>query len=84
MRCVEVVELVTDYVEGRLTLRERVRFELHLWACGACRAYLRQMRHTVQALGRVRRAPLPEALEAELTRRFQGWAARTPAGDEKA
>jgi hypothetical protein len=33
MTCVEVVELVTDYLEGGLTSEERERFEEHIGFC---------------------------------------------------
>lgn len=80
MRCVDVVELVTDYAEDRLTAGERLRFELHLVGCGACRAYLRQMRQTVRMLGRVPRVSPPAAVERELIRRFR---LRTPAAADR-
>ena len=73
--CRELTELVTDYLERRLGPWQRLRFQLHLGLCRHCRAYLRQMRATVDALGQL---PLPEAgpppeVEADLLRRFRGW-----------
>ncbi|HEX6117388.1 MAG TPA: zf-HC2 domain-containing protein [Solirubrobacterales bacterium] len=50
MDCVEVVEIVTDYLERRLSEEERVRLEAHLEECEGCEAYLAQMRQTVTAL----------------------------------
>jgi anti-sigma factor RsiW len=49
--CAELVELITDYLEGALAPRELQRFEGHLAICDPCRAYLAQMRETIQALG---------------------------------
>ncbi|MDQ4069871.1 MAG: zf-HC2 domain-containing protein [Actinomycetota bacterium] len=60
--CREAVELVTDYLEGALTGRDRARFEAHLADCPHCTEYLRQMRTTLDALGRIE----PEALEPEV------------------
>jgi predicted anti-sigma-YlaC factor YlaD len=51
--CRELVELVTDYLEGALELAERARFEAHLAECQACRDYVEQMRTTVRLTGRV-------------------------------
>ena len=48
--CRELVELVTDYLEGALDLDDRARFEAHLDSCEGCRAYLSQMRTTIRVL----------------------------------
>jgi anti-sigma factor RsiW len=71
--CQELVELVTDYLEGRLPEPERLRFEAHLGLCSGCRTYLEQMRQTVRALGRL----VEEAMEPEAKQRllaaFRDW-----------
>jgi anti-sigma factor RsiW len=51
--CRELVELVTDYFEGRLPEPTRVRFEDHLALCPGCVTYLEQMRATVRLVSRV-------------------------------
>jgi anti-sigma factor RsiW len=53
--CRELVELVTDYLEGALPATDRVRFEAHVAACDGCDGYLAQIRTTV-ALARQARA----------------------------
>lgn len=73
MTCRGLTELVTDYLEGRLTWRERVAFQLHLGICRHCRAYLRQMRKTVRDLGRVPDLAIPADVQAELLQRFRQW-----------
>jgi len=73
MSCKEITELVTDYVEGRLSLRQRLRFQFHLGTCRHCRAFLRQMRATIRLTGRLPEAPLPPSLEAELLARFRAF-----------
>ena len=45
MPCQELVDLVTDYVEDRLSPTDRARFEAYLAACAACGTYL-DGRHT--------------------------------------
>ena len=60
--CQELVELVTDYLEGRLPPLERLRFEAHLAQCGGCRTYLEQMRQTIRALGRLTEDSICDAL----------------------
>jgi predicted anti-sigma-YlaC factor YlaD len=59
--CQQAVELVTDYLEGKLSRRQKRRFESHLRGCPNCRAYLEQIRQTITALGRVE----PETLDPE-------------------
>jgi anti-sigma factor RsiW len=73
LTCREVVELVTNYLEGALSRRERRRFEAHIAACDGCTAYLDQMRLTIDALGRVPESSLSPAARDELTRAFRGW-----------
>ena len=51
--CQEVVELVTDYLEGTLDDTTRVEIEAHLSLCPGCGEYLRQMRATLDAVGHV-------------------------------
>ncbi len=74
MICRDVVELMTDYLEGALTPADLARFEDHIAGCGGCRAYLEQMRKTLEVTGRIASAePLPASLERELTASFRDW-----------
>lgn len=51
--CVELVELLTDYLEGVLPPDEVAAVEAHLAKCPPCVHYLDQMRATIAALGSV-------------------------------
>jgi anti-sigma factor RsiW len=63
--CRDAVALVTDYLEGALTRRDRARFERHLAVCDGCEEYLRQIQATISVLGRVEPEDLaPEARDA--------------------
>jgi len=73
MTCAQLTELVTDYVEERLPLRQRLVFQLHLGMCRHCRTYLRQVRQTVRLTGHLPAEPMPAAIRAELLTRFAGW-----------
>jgi len=53
LTCKELVELVTDYLEGALSAETRKRFDDHLEGCPFCRIYLEQMRQTIGALGQL-------------------------------
>ena len=73
--CQEVVELVTDYLEGTMPPRERARFESHIADCPNCRRYLAQMRTTLDVLGRIEAdAVAPEAMD-ELLALYRRWQA---------
>lgn len=73
LTCKELVELVTDYLEGSLSRRERKRFERHLAACDGCTAYLEQMRKTIAATGALAEEDLQERARDELLAAFRGW-----------
>jgi len=73
--CQQAVELVTDYLEGKLSWRQRRRFEAHLRGCPNCRAYLEQIRQTITVMGRVEPETLaPQARDdlIDLFRRYRG------------
>jgi MFS family permease len=48
--CKELVELVTDYLDGVLPPDRRDEFQAHLAGCGGCVEYVRQIGVTVRAL----------------------------------
>lgn len=73
MNCRQVVELMTDYLEGALSPVERARFEEHIAGCDGCRAYLQQLRTTRRVLGRLADEPVPAAVEQELLEAFRSW-----------
>lgn len=75
LACQQAVELVTDYLEGRLSRRARTRFERHLAACPNCSAYLEQIRQTIEAAGRMEPEDLGEDAKHDLIdlfRRYRG------------
>ena len=76
LTCRELVELVTDYVEGRLPDGERMLFEAHLAGCGHCVEYVAQMRRTIEVLGELSSEAIDPAHEAELLAAFRGWRRR--------
>jgi anti-sigma factor RsiW len=46
--CREVVEIVTDYLEGTLAPKLGARLEAHLARCGSCVEYVGQVRVTAR------------------------------------
>ncbi len=71
--CREAVELVTDYLEGALSSRERARFEAHLAECPHCREYLAQIEATIAAMGRVEPDTLAPEVRDELVGLYRRW-----------
>ncbi len=71
--CQELVELVTDYLEGALEAADLRRFEEHLAGCGKCNDYLDQLRATIRAVGRITPEDLSPDAEAELLAVFRSW-----------
>jgi anti-sigma factor RsiW len=51
LACVDVVELLTDYLERALAPEQARRLERHLETCPGCTEYLRQMRAVAGTLG---------------------------------
>lgn len=73
--CRELVELVTDYLEGKLPAEDRTRLELHLGDCDSCRTYLRQMRQVLAATGRLTEDSVPPEARDSLLQVFRAWKA---------
>jgi len=71
--CQQAVELVTDYLEGALSRRDRRRFESHLHACPNCSAYLEQIRQTIELAGAVDAEDLSPEARTELTELYRRW-----------
>ncbi len=71
--CQELVELVTDYLEGALDPEERARFQQHLEECGNCQVYLEQMRATIELNGSLQPESVSPEAEAALLRAFRDW-----------
>lgn len=82
MNCRDLTDLVTDYLESRLSRWERLRLELHLVLCPPCRVYLDQMRALLHALGRLPDPlPLPAEVRDALLSHFRRWKhGRRPGG----
>lgn len=71
--CRQAVELVTDYLEGTLSRRDRRRFEAHLRGCGNCAEYLEQIRMTIRATGSIQPDDLTPQAQADLVELYRRW-----------
>lgn len=74
--CREMVELVTDYLEGRLDTADAASFRAHLSKCAACTEYVEQMRTTLTALGRIPEETISSDARAALLRVFADYRRR--------
>ncbi len=74
--CQDLVEVVTDYLDGALSETDRRRFEEHLAICDRCVAYVEQIRLTIVATGRagVDGEALPADLRDGIRDAFRNWA----------
>lgn len=76
LTCQQLAEVVTDYLEGKMNFADRIMFQLHVGMCKHCRAYLNQMKQTVElvaATGKIEAEPMPDDVQAELMHRFRNW-----------
>jgi predicted anti-sigma-YlaC factor YlaD len=73
LKCQELVELVTAYLEGALTPTDRDRFDAHLAQCQGCRNYLDQMHQTIALTGRLSEESIPAGARDKLLQAFRDW-----------
>jgi anti-sigma factor RsiW len=72
--CRDLVELVTNYLEGALPPEQRARFESHIAGCDGCTTYLEQTRETIRLTGTLREQQISPEARAALLHAFRGWA----------
>lgn len=73
MDCNELVELITNYLEGSLAASDRARFDEHLQICDGCTTYLDQMRATLKALGNIPAGSINPTARERLLHAFRNW-----------
>lgn len=73
LTCQQIVELITDYLEGHLAPEDQTRFEHHLSGCTGCRRYVEQMRQTIRLVGKVNSETLAPVAKQELLTLFRAW-----------
>ena len=73
LTCQELVEIVTEYLEGTMSTGDRLRFEEHLVVCPGCSAYLEQMRETVRLSGALREEDVDPLVLDQLLESFRHW-----------
>lgn len=71
LSCREIVELVTDYLDGDLDHETTQQVRAHLDLCDGCERYVRQMRTTTDAVGDIQPETLPDEIRSELLTAFR-------------
>ena len=77
--CQQIVEVVTEYLEGGLATADRLAFERHVMICPPCRGYLSQMRKVSRVAGGLREENLAESVRDGLLDAFADWKKERPA-----
>ncbi len=78
LACRQVVELITDYLEGALPRAQRRRLDAHLAGCEHCSESLEQMRATIRLTGRLEPQDLTPAMREEFSALYRRWRAQEP------
>jgi predicted anti-sigma-YlaC factor YlaD len=73
LACQELVEIVSNYLEGALQEADRERFDAHLEICEGCRRYLDQMRTTIRVVGALTEDDLDPDARDQLLQLFREW-----------
>jgi anti-sigma factor RsiW len=76
LTCKELVELITEFLEGQLSRQDRARFKRHLRGCDGCSTYLEQMRLTIRLTGTLREKQIDPVAREALLAAFRDWKSR--------
>jgi len=50
LSCHDIHEMTSDYLEKRLSLKQRINYRLHMFFCHDCQRFLAQFRTTIRTL----------------------------------
>ncbi|MBY9076579.1 zf-HC2 domain-containing protein [Nocardioides sp. WL0053] len=71
VQCREVVNVLTDYLDGALPAEQRAALEQHLLTCEGCTNYVDQMRTSIGLTGRLQEEDVPQAVMDKVLQMFQ-------------
>lgn len=75
LTCKELVELVTEYLESKLSVDQHRRFSEHLALCDGCQAYLQEIRVMIATLGKLTEQSISTGAKEKLLHVFRRWKA---------
>jgi anti-sigma factor RsiW len=81
LTCRELVEVITDFVEGAMSDADRARFERHLGECAGCAAVMSQFRTTIEVTGRLTEDQVSEDQRDAMREVFRRWRGEVATGD---
>lgn len=73
LTCQELTEVLTDYLEGVMSLKDRARFEAHLAICDGCVTYVDQMRQVIATVHELRPDDVEATAPDDLLGAFRAW-----------
>lgn len=73
LSCQELVELVTEYLDGALASEDSLAFERHVAICPPCRGYVAEIRQTIAAAGELTEDNIPPAARDGMLDVFRSW-----------
>ena len=78
--CQQLVELITDYLEGALPRAQHRAVRKHLAGCKGCTAYIEQLRTTIALTGKLVEDDIDPAMMDSLLQAFRNWDGRSDDG----
>ena len=75
LSCKDITDLLTEYLEGEMTLGDRMRIRMHLAVCGHCRTYVEQLELTIDSCGHIPPPEVTDDLREALLSTFRDWKA---------
>jgi anti-sigma factor RsiW len=73
MTCLELTEVLTDYLEGAMSPEDVARFEAHLALCEGCATYVDQMRETIRTVRALRAEHVEATVPDDVLEAFRAW-----------
>ena len=73
MNCIQLVDLVTDYLEGSMPVEQRARFDEHIASCDGCTTYMEQFRITIRLTGMLSEEEISPDVRDTLLGVFRDW-----------
>jgi anti-sigma factor RsiW len=71
--CQEIVEVITDYLEGAMDAELRASFDAHLAGCPHCTHYLEQVEAMIRVAGTIEAEAMSTEFRAGLAAAFRDW-----------
>jgi anti-sigma factor RsiW len=71
--CREVVELLSDYLDGAIPATDRARLDEHLAECDGCTAALEQLRETIRVTGTLTEEQVAQEQLEPVRSVFRAW-----------